>query len=158
MVPASTVNLVSFVALQTRNSRKADVRQRTGRHDDGPGNDRFTALERDRPDTCLLVPLDARDVAPKPNLRLEAELFHHRSDVAEDLRAGRVGVRPVRVRGETVRVQTGRNVARSSRIRVVAPRPADLRAAFENDEVLDTVLLQPNRRSDSCETSTDDRH
>ena len=36
--------------------------------------------------------------------------------------------------------------------------PADLRAAFENDEVLDTVLLQPNRRSDSCETSTDDRH
>jgi hypothetical protein len=112
-------------------------------------------FDRDVPDSGVLVEHDPGDVVTEAKVLVQSELRGHRLDIAENFPTARVGVRPIRVRCETVGVQSRRNIARRTGIGVVAPGSTDRGAAFEDREITDSLLFQANRGADTGESAAD---
>jgi hypothetical protein len=79
------------------------------------------------------------------------------AQVLEDLVAHRVGAVPVVAR-ERERVEVGWDVALAARVAVSPPGAADVRAALEHHEVLDALLLEPDRHPEPAEAGAHDGH
>jgi hypothetical protein len=94
------------------------------------------------PDALLLVPVGTRHLVIEADVRADAVAIGAVAQVVPDLGLRREEARPVRVRRERERVQVRRDVALAARVRVVAPRAADVGRALEDDEVVLAGLLE----------------
>ena len=82
----------------------------------------------------------------------------HVADVVTDLRLGREGAGPVRVRGEGERIDVAGHVAGAARVVVVPPGAAWVRGPLEDHEVLAARAAQLRTHRDAGEAGADDRH
>ena len=62
---------------------------------------------------------------------------------------------PIGVWNEGERVEMRLHIARAARIGVIAPDAADVAGAFEDNEVVDAFLLEPDGGADSTEAAAD---
>src|SRR3546814_3791407 len=77
-------------------------------------------------------------------------------EIGEDFGLPREHPRPARVGREAVAVEMARNIARAAGIGVVAPGAADAVALFEDHEIGDPALLQPDRGEQPGHAGADD--
>jgi len=156
VVPARRVEDAPREALEAGQLRRLGLEQRPGRGDDHTRGHRVSVVGLQRPAPGLLVPLGAGDRAAQADVVAHAERIGAAAQVSADLGPARVGVRPVRVGRERERVEVGRDVAAAARVRVEVPGAADVVAALEHDEVLDALLLEPDRHAEAGEPGADD--
>ena len=113
---------------------------------------------RDGPPRGCLVPRRVNQLRTGVQLVADAVALGHRLEVALDLALPAEGPRPRGVLREGERVEPARHVARRARVGVVAPRPADVGALFEQHEVAVAGLLQLDGHAHAGEPgSGDDR-
>ena len=116
-----------------------------------------TAGRVDDPALPVVVPARLRDGVAEANVRIHVEVTGAAAQVVLDLVPGGEGAAPAGVRGEAERVEVGGHVARDAGVGVVAPRAADVVGTFEQDEVLDPLLLEPDGHAEAGEAGADDR-
>ena len=105
----------------------------------------------DGPAPAGLVVVDRGHLDAEPDPVPHARVVGDAADVVVDLALRGERARPVRVEGEGVRVQVGRDVAGRARIAVVAPGAAHVAAAFEHHQVLDALPGQADGRTQTGE-------
>jgi hypothetical protein len=87
----------------------------------------------------------------------DAEVPGAAAEVLLDLALAGVEAGPVRIGRERKRVEDRWDVALTSGVGVVAPRPTDVIGLLEDDEVLDPLLSEANRHAEPREAAADDR-
>jgi hypothetical protein len=103
------------------------------------------------------VPAHLEHVVTKPEMGPQAKLVDAALQVFMNLTLAREHSVPVGVRRERERVQRTLHVARAPWITVVAPHSTDVIGPFQNDEVVDTRLLQLDGHAQSAEATPDHR-
>ena len=156
VIPPCTVDLVSLVGIDASNVRQAGIGERPRRHHHRARPNIGVPVDAHVPMPGRLVPDDVDYVVSESNTRSDVELTHHCVDVIENLTTTGIGVRPVGIGRETVRIQPRRYVAGCARVSVVAPGSTDGAAAFEDRDILDSTVAQSDSGTDSGESRTDD--
>src|SRR3546814_3267687 len=77
-------------------------------------------------------------------------------EIGEDFGLHREHPRPARVGCEAVAVEMARNIARAAGLGVVAPGAADAVDLFEDHEIVDPALPQPDRGEQHGHAGADD--
>src|SRR5581483_602158 len=142
-------------AVEARQRRDPGIGQRAGARDEDGGLE-LAPGGLDPPAAAVLVPGGAVHLVVEPEVGRDAEVAGHPLQVGLDLRLGRERAAPAGVRGEGERVEVGRDVAGGAGIGVVPPRAADLAGPLQDDEVLDTGLLQADGHAEPGEARPDD--
>ena len=109
------------------------------------------------PAARVLVPPRPCHLRAEPDQGLDPAVAGNVPEVVEDLGLRSEEAAPVRVQRERERVQVRRDVARTARVCVRPPRPAEPVVALEDHEVLVSSLAQPDRGADAAESRADDR-
>jgi hypothetical protein len=104
------------------------------------------------------VPDRAGDLGVQPDPAGQAEIVGAPTQVRQDLGVRREPAAPGVVGGERVRVERRGDVARTPRIRVVAPHAADPVGPFQQHDVVEAGRGERGGRGDTTETRTDDQY
>ena len=147
VVPARAVNLLALELLQAFDVREAGVGQRPLGHHRGAAAHHLAFFQRGFPQAGFLLERQIGDVAVEANVFFQIEFVHQIVDVIENLVAAGKAARPLRVGRERIGVQIGGDVAGGARVGVVPPGAADAVAPFQNHEIIDPRLLQPDRHA-----------
>src|SRR5918995_607488 len=102
-------------------------------------------------------PRRAEQLAVEARVPEDVEAPGAAAQVVQDLVAHGIRAVPV-VPRERERIEIRRDVALAARVAVRPPGAADVRAAFEHDEILDALLLEADRHPEAAEAGADDRH
>jgi len=157
VVPARRVEHRPFKLAEARDGRDRRLGQGAVTEREHVGGE-AAPRRGDAPPPLALIPQRVDHLMAEAEVRQETEAHGAAAQVVPDLGLGREGAAPVGVGREGERVQVGRHVAGGARVRVVAPRPADVVGALEHDEVVDPALFQPDRQSQTRKTRADDGH
>ena len=98
----------------------------------------------------------ADDACAEPDVRTDAVLVGAVPQVLEDLPLRGEVARPAGPRLERERVEVRLHVAGAARVVVVAPGAADVARLLEDDEVVDSRLLQADGHAQAGEAGSDD--
>ena len=109
------------------------------------------------PAPALVVPAGALDLAAEAHVLEQPLVGRDPAQVLADLRLGREGRAPIRVGREGERVDVARDVAATPRVGVLAPGPADLPGALQDDEVGAARPPQAGGHRQAGEAAADDR-
>ena len=156
VVPGGGVKHGPFELTQTRDLRQLRLVQGPGRSDQVAGDDR-PARGLEPPAPGVRVPACPLDLAPEPDPVADSLLDRDASEVVADLALSGEGRRPVRVGGEGERIDVAGNVAATSGVGVLPPRPPHLVRPLEDDEIVATGAQQPAGDREPGETAPDDR-
>ena len=90
-------------------------------------------------------------------MRADAVLVGDAPQVVADLGLAGVRLAPPGIGGEGERVEVRWDVAGAARVRVEVPGAAHVIPTLEHREVLDPLLLEPDRHREAGEAAADDR-
>jgi hypothetical protein len=158
VVPPRRVQDRAGEVVQPRDGRVLRVLQAAHGIDQHVAGDSSSIRTVQGPGRARLVPGRTPHVEAEPGPCAQPVLGHDPVEVAADLGLGGVVPGPVRVGLLGQRVEVGRDVARGTRVGVVAPGAAGVLEPLQQDEVLDPVLQQPHGHGDPTEAGADDRH
>ena len=153
VIPARAVEAWAAERPEPLDVRVRWMMEHAGRGDDEVGHVRRAvgvgevpapALEDTPPDLLAVADLRVDAIAPRDVL-----------EVGPYLRAGREPVRPFRIEREGVAVEVRRDVARESRVRVLAPRPPEPVGLLVDRDVVEAGLAELDRREDAGHDGTD---
>ena len=130
----------------------------TDRTDHESRRHRRLVFDRQTPDAGGVVPLLLDDFGVGLQMAVQAEPMGGIAQIAVKLRARGEQPGPVGVGCERQLVPQRRNVDGQARVVVVAPRAAEVVAAFQDHEIRDAPLAQQMRRGDPAGPGADDRH
>ena len=144
-------------AAERRGPRDVRVRGQVQRARGGHHGPRLVAAHfavlngHDGPAPGVVVPVHPLDRAAVPDVLVHTVLAGAHPQVVPDLLLRREEAAPVRVQLEGVGVERRRHVARAARILVVAPGPAEVIALVQDEEVIESRLLQRDPHPDAAE-------
>src|SRR5690606_17568437 len=116
----------------------------------------YPPLFRSVPAPRLVVVLHRVDGRVEADVLAHAILVGGALHVGPDLRLRREHARPAGVELEREGVHVRGHVAGAAGVGVVVPRAAERLALLQHDEVVESVLLEPDRHAEAGETGADD--
>ena len=158
VVPAGGMERRAGERLNAGYVRQLWVREDAGRVDHVARDDLVPLTRRERPGVRLLVEGRAGDADAEARLRGQPVPVGAVLGIGTQLRAGRVGARPVGPLLERELVAERRDVDGDPRVGVPAPGPAEAVVVVDDQVVADAGLLEADRGADPGEASSDDEH
>ena len=156
MVPLRGVEHPSLEALDPRDVGQLGLAQRAHAGDEEVGGE-AALVGLDSPDLGFVVPGGLGDGVVVADVRVEPVLGRAVAQVVPDLRLGREGAAPARVRLEGEGVEMRGDVAGAAGIGVVAPGAAEVARPLQDHEVVHAGLLQADAAADAREAAARDR-
>jgi hypothetical protein len=156
VIPLLRVERLALEILDARNRRQRRTRQAAhARHQHARGQ-ALAVREREAPALRGLVIRGALEFVVQAQVRADVKALHAVFEIGANLRLRREHARPARVRRKRERIDVRLHVARTPGIVVVAPRAADRRRFFEDDEVGHARLPQANGHAEAGKAGADD--
>jgi hypothetical protein len=157
VIPPRGVEADAGEPVQAGQAGNHRVCKRTGGDDNVVGGP-LTVCRLQAPKLLGWVPIQSLHGAVQHHLSAQPEPFGDISEVGVNFRPLGVEVAPARVWCERERIKLALHVDRGARIVVVAPDPADVTGAIQQNEIVKTGPSQTDRGRDATETGTDDRN
>src|SRR5690606_17008534 len=154
--PAGGMDDLALETLQPGNIRHFRRDQSATGGDDVARTKLPTVVKLDHPEVVGVVEAGTGDFHAKTNQRIDTVLARHPARVVVQLVARREYPRPVGVLLERKRIGKRGDVDGDTRIAVIAPGAADILAAFENQDVVDTIGAQLDGNTDTGNAGAND--
>jgi hypothetical protein len=155
VVPARRVKIPALEFFEPGEFGRPRLAERAGGQHEHRGRE-VAARGPYAPELRALVPCGVEHFVSEAYVREEAEVARAAPQVVLYLGLRRIAARPVGVRREGEGVEVRLHVAGAARVGVVAPGPADLGGALEDDEVLLAALPEADGRAEPREAAADD--